>query len=761
MKRVVFIGGGPAGLYGAILLKKALPGLKVEVYERNRPDDTFGWGVVFSDKTMSGFQAADPWSHDAIIRDFHHWDDIEVHFRGETIRSGGHGFCGIGRRRLLNIFQERARSLGVEQHFQAEIVQLEPFGDADLIVASDGVNSKVRTRHAATFRPDIAVGKCRYIWLGTARQFAAFTFAFEKTEHGWFQIHAYQFSADVSTVIVETREETWRAHGLDCCTAEQSIAFCESLFAEYLGGCRLMSNANHLRGSAWLNFNRVLCARWHHQNIVLIGDAAHTAHFGIGSGTKLAMEDAMSLVSRVAGAADVQCALEQYQTERSLEALKLQNAARNRMEWFENVARYATLEPRQFAYALLTGSQRIGHANLKMRDAGFVEGYERWLAERSGVRDAGRPPMFLPFQLAGMRLANRVVVSPMAQYKAKDGVPDDWHLMHYGARAVGGAGLLFTEMTCVSPTGRITPGCTGLWNEAQRDAWRRIVEFVHAHSPAKICLQIGHSGRKGSTQLGWQRMDHPLEAGNWPLVAPSALPYLAGISQIPHEMTRSDMHLIRGEFVRSAKLAHDADFDMLELHLAHGYLLGSFLSPLTNRRQDQYGGDVASRLRFPLEIFSAVRGVWPAQRPLSARISACDWAEGGLSEEDLLVIAGALKQAGADVLDVSTGQTVADQNPVYGRMWQTPFADKVRNEIGVPTIAVGNIFEADHVNSIIAAGRADLCALARPHLANPAWTLAAAAEQKYQAQAWPDPYLSGKAQLERNMERAAQAAGPV
>ncbi len=761
MKRVVFIGGGPAGLYGAILLKKALPGLKVEVHERNRPDDTFGWGVVFSDKTMSGFQAADPWSHDAIIRDFHHWDDIDVHFRGETIRSGGHGFCGIGRRRLLNIFQERAGSLGVEQHFQAEIDRFEPFADADLIVASDGVNSKIRTRHAATFRPDIAVGKCRYIWLGTTRQFAAFTFAFEKTEHGWFQIHAYQFSADVSTVIVETREETWRAHGLDRCTAAQSIAFCESLFADYLGGCRLMSNANHLRGSAWLNFNRVLCARWHHENIVLIGDAAHTAHFGIGSGTKLAMEDAMSLVNRVAGGADVRCALEQYQAERSLEALKLQNAARNRMEWFENVSRYATLEPRQFAYALLTGSQRIGHANLKIRDAGFVAGYERWLAERSGVRDAGRPPMFLPFQLGDMRLANRVVVSPMAQYKATDGVPDDWHLMHYGARAVGGAGLLFTEMTCVSPTGRITPGCTGLWNEVQRDAWRRIVDFVHTQSIAKICLQIGHSGRKGSTQVGWQRMDHPLAAGNWPLIAPSALPYLTGISQVPHEMTRAHMHEVRGEFVRSAKFALEAGFDMLELHLAHGYLLGSFLSPLTNRRQDQYGGDVASRLRFPLEVFSAVRGVWPAQRPLSARISACDWAEGGLSEEDLLIIAGALKQAGADVLDVSTGQTVADQHPVYGRMWQTPFADKVRNEIGVPTIAVGNIFEADHVNSIIAAGRADLCALARPHLANPAWTLAAAAEQKFEAQAWPDPYLSGKAQLERNMERAAQAVGPV
>ena len=761
MERVVFIGGGPAGLYGAILLKKASPAVKVEVYERNRPDDTFGWGVVFSDKTMSGFQAADPESHDAIIQGFHHWDAVDVHFRGETIRSNGHGFCGIGRRRLLNIFQERARSLGVEQRFQAEIDDLEPFADADLIVASDGINSKIRTRHAATFRPDIAVGKCRFIWLGTRQQLAAFTFAFEQTEHGWFQIHAYQFSDDISTVIVETREETWRAHGLDRCTAEQSIAFCESLFAKYLGGYRLMSNANHLRGSAWLNFNRVLCAQWHHQNIVLIGDAAHTAHFGIGSGTKLAMEDAMSLVARVARADDVQAGLREYQAERSLEALKLQSAARNRMEWFENVARYAILEPRQFAYALLTGSQRIGHANLKLRDSGFVEDYERWLARRSGVTDAARPPMFLPFQLAGMGLANRVVVLPMAQYKAVDGVPGDWHLMHYGARAIGGAGLLFTEMTCVSPSGRITPGCTGLWNEAQRDAWRRIVAFVHAESSAKFCLQIGHSGRKGSTQLGWERIDYPLDADNWPLLAPSALPYMTGVSQTPREMTRGDMDAVRDEFVKAARFALEAGFDMLELHLAHGYLLASFLSPLTNRRRDHFGGDVAARLRFPLEVFSAVRAVWPGQRPLSARISACDWAEGGLSEEDLLAIAAALKRAGADVLDVSTGQTVADQRPVYGRMWQTPFADRIRNEIGVPTIAVGNIFEADHVNSIIAAGRADLCALARPHLSNPAWTLNAAAEQKFQEQCWPEPYLSGKAQLERNLERAAQAVGPV
>ena len=760
MKRIVCLGGGPAGLYSAILFKKALPAARVEVIERNRPGDTFGWGVVFSDKTMAGFREIDRESHDAITTSFYHWDDIDVHFRGALVRSGGHGFCGIERKRLLNLLQERAGSLGVEQRFEIEVDSEEPFADADLIVAGDGVNSRTRSRHAAVFKPDIDVRKCRFIWLGTTQTFPAFTFAFEPTEHGWFQIHAYQFSAELSTVIVETREETWRAHGLDRYDTDQSIEFCERLFAKYLGGHRLLSNARHLRGSAWLNFNRVLCEHWHDGKIVLIGDAAHTAHFGIGSGTKLAMEDAVSLVRHVAAATDVPAGLVNYQAERSLEALKLQSAARNRMEWFENVERYTSLEPWQFAYSLLTGSQRIGHDNLRLRDAGYVHRVEAELAKQAGVAEP-RPPMFLPFVLAGMRTANRVIVSPMAQYKARDGVPDDWHLVHYGARAIGGAGLVFTEMTCVSPQGRITPGCTGLWNETQRDAWRRIVDFVHAESPAKLCMQLGHSGRKGSTQLGWEAADHPLPSGNWPVLAPSPLPYFAGISQTPKAMNRADMDSVREEYVRATRLAFEAGFDMLELHMAHGYLLASFLSPLTNHRGDEYGGAIDGRLRYPLEILAAARAVWPKDRPLSVRLSASDWAEGGLSEDDLLAIARALKAAGVDVIDISSGQTIPEQRPVYGRMWQTPFSDKIRNEVGIATIAVGNIYEADHVNSIVAAGRADLCALARPHLANPAWTMEAAAEQKFREQWWPEPYLSGKSQLERNLDRAAQAAGPV
>jgi anthraniloyl-CoA monooxygenase len=761
VKRIVCIGGGPAGLYSAILLKQALPRTRIEVCERNRPDDTFGWGVVFSDQTMAGFAAADAPSHAAIVDSFHHWDDIDVHIHGAMIRTGGHGFAGIERKRLLNILQERAASLGVEQSFQHEVRDEAGFADADLLIAADGVNSRVRQQYAAAFEPNVDVRKCRYIWLGTTQRFAAFTFAFEQTEHGWFQVHAYQFSKELSTVIVETREETWRAHGLDRATTDESIEFAERLFGKYLGGARLLSNARHLRGSAWLNFSRVLCRRWYTRNIVLIGDAAHTAHFSIGSGTKLAMEDAIALSREVARGGDASGALQRYQEERELEALKLQSAARNRMEWFENVARYTHLEPLQFTYSLLTGSQRIGHDNLKMRDAGFVGDIERRLAQQAGVEDGGCAPMFLPFKVRELQLANRVVVSPMAQYSALDGVPNDWHLVHYGARATGGAGLVVSEMTCVSPHGRISLGCTGLWNEAQRDAWRRIVDFVHGHTAAKFCLQLGHSGRKGSTQLGWEEADYPLAADNWPIISASPLPYIEGVSQVPKEASEEDIAAITAQFVTAAQLGLQAGFDMIELHMAHGYLLASFLSPLTNRRTDRYGGTVGNRVRFAVEVIRAVRAVMPAGMPLSVRISASDWAQGGLCDEDLIATAQALHEAGADLLDVSTGQTVPWQQPVYGRMYQTPFSDFIRNTLRIPTIAVGNIYEPDHVNSIVASGRADLCAVARPHLANPSWTLQAAAQLQHSGQWWPRQYLPGKSQLERNLQRAALLAGAV
>jgi anthraniloyl-CoA monooxygenase len=761
MKRIVCIGGGPAGLYAAILLKQALPATRVEVYERNRPADTFGWGVVFSDQTMENFRAADAPSHAAIVAGLRHWDDIAIHLRGERFLSHGHGFSGIGRVALLTLLQERAADLGVLQSFQHEVSSDAEFSDADLIVAADGVNSAMRNRYARIFEPNVEVRKCRFMWLGTTQSFSAFTFAFEETAHGWFQIHAYQFSRDMSTVIVETREESWKAHGLDRADTRQSVEFCEQLFAPYLDGHKLQSNAGHLKLAPWLNFQRVLCKRWHHDKITLIGDAAHTAHFSIGSGTKLAMEDAVSLARHASAATDLAGALAAYQEERSVEVLKLQSAARNRMEWFENVARHTHLPARQFAYSLLTGSQRIGHENLKVRDPAFVADYERWLAAQYGADLEPRPPMFLPLKLRGLTLANRVIVSPMAQYMARDGQPAEWHLVHYGSRALGGAGLIFTEMTCVSAEGRISQGCTGLWNEAQRDAWRKIVAFVHANSQCKFCLQLGHSGRKGSTQLGWQDPDHPLPQDNWTIYAPSAEPYLAGVSQTPQPMTRADMDKVREDFVRATHFGAAAGFDMLELHMAHGYLLASFLSPLTNRRSDAYGGSIENRLRFPLEVFAAVRQAWPAEKPISVRISATDWAPGGLSEEDVLEIARAMKSVGADIIDVSSGQTVASQAPRYGRMWQTPFADRIRNEVGIATIAVGSVYEPDHVNSIVAAGRADLCAIARPHLANSAWTLEAAARQGYDAQWWPEPYRSAKGQLERNLQRAAQIAGPV
>ena len=755
--KIVCIGGGPAGLYFSILMRKADPRHDITVVERNRPDDTFGWGVVFSDATLGNFEQADAQTHAEILRNFHRWDDIDVFFKGVKITSSGHGFSGIGRKKLLNILQGRAAELGVRQVFQTEVTDDAAYRDADLIVAADGVNSVVRRKYAEQFQPDIDVRKCRYIWLGSHRKLDAFTFAFEETPWGWFQLHAYRFDQDTSTFIVETREETWLAAGLDQADQQASIAFCEKVFGKYLDGHHLMSNARHLRGSAWLNFNRVLCRNWHYRNVVLIGDAAHTAHFSIGSGTKLAMEDAIALADALSQQAEVTRALELYQEERSVEALRLQSAARNRMEWFENVARYVHLDPIQFSYTLLTGSQRIGHENLRLRDSRYVDRVETWMAEKTGLPAKPVPPMFTPFSVRGLMLANRVVVSPMAMYSCRDGVPDDFYLVHLGARALGGAGLLFTEMTCVAPDARISPGCAGLWNDEQARAWDRIVDFVHVHSRAKIGLQLGHAGPKGSTQLGWQQIDEPLPEGNWPLVAPSAIAY-GPHNQVPHAMTREDRDRVLEQFVEATRRGADCGFDILELHCAHGYLLSSYICPLTNQRKDEYGGSLDNRLRFPLEVFRAMRAVWPHDRPMSVRISAHDWAPGGNTPDDAVEIARQFKAAGADLIDVSSGQTTRLARPVYGRMYQTPFSDRIRNEVGIATIAVGNIFEADHVNSIIAAGRADLCALARPHLADPYWTLHAAAELGYTDMEWPPQYLTGKAQLERNLARAAQMA---
>jgi anthraniloyl-CoA monooxygenase len=731
---------------------------EIEVFERNSPDDTFGWGVVFSDQTVENLMANDPASGAEIRDEFAHWDDIDIHIGGETIRSSGHGFIGIGRKRLLAILQERARSLGVTLHFRHEASpDLADWPGYDLVIAADGANSRIRTAYAEHFGVDIQLRRNRFFWFGTEQVFEAFTFAFEETEAGWVWAHGYRFDDRLSTFIVEMAPETWAKLGLDTMDQPEAIALCERIFARYLGGHPLMSNARHLPGpQAWLQFRRIVCERWSYRNLILLGDAAHTAHFSIGSGTKLALEDAIKLaevLNRPGLARDR--ALDEYQAERNLEVLKLQNSARNSTEWFETLERYLPFEPIQFAYSLLTRSQRVSHENLRLRDPEWLEGVERWFQTqaRGEPVENPAPPMFAPYRLRGLELENRVVVSPMAMYSAEDGTPNDFHLVHYGARAEGGAGLLYTEMTCVSAEGRITPGCAGMYAPDHVAEWQRIVAFVHANSRAKFCLQLGHSGPKGSTRVGWEGYDVPLRSGNWPVMAASDVPWSAE-NQAPRPMTRTDMDIVIGQFVAATRMGLEAGFDMIELHAAHGYLLSSFITPLMNRRTDDYGGSLANRFRFPLEVFRAMREAWPALKPMSVRISATDWVgDAGITPDDAVAIGRAFSEAGADLIDVSAGQTWADCRPVYGRMFQTPFADKVRNEARVAAMAVGNIYEPDHVNSILAAGRADLVALARPHLIDPMWTLRAAATHGYRGVHVPPPYLGGMAQLARNLQR--------
>jgi len=750
--KIACLGGGPAGLYSAISIKLRDRAHDVTVIERNRADDTFGWGVVFSNETFDNIAANDPASAQAIREHFAYWDDIAVHYRGQRIVSTGHGFSGIARKTLLLLLQERASELGANLRFQSEIASAgELAKDYDLVIAADGLNSRTRNEFAQAFKPAIELRKNKFVWLGTRQKFDdAFTFIFEETEHGWVWAHAYQFDADTATFIVECSEATWRRFGFETMSQEESCRTCERIFAKYLGGHRLMSNAAHLRGSAWLNFPRVLCETWSHENIVLMGDAAATAHFSVGSGTKLAMESAISMAENLASEPTLQAAFAKYEAARRTEVLRLQSAARNSLEWFEDVERYLHLDPVQFNYSLLTRSQRISHENLRLRDRDWLEGAEAWFQRLAGAADNTiRRPMFAPFRLRDMRLKNRIVVSPMAQYKAVDGCPTDWHLVHYGERAKGGAALVCTEMTCVSPEGRITPGCTGMYAPEHEHAWKRIVDFVHAETDAKICCQLGHSGAKGSTQLGWEEMDAPLQSGNWPVMAPSPVAW-SERNQRARAMTRADMDRVRDEFVAAAEMAARAGFDMLEIHCAHGYLLSSFITPLTNWRTDDYGGALQNRMRYPLEIFEAVRAVWPAEKPISVRISANDWVGAdGIEPQDAVGISRVLHEAGVDICDVSAGQTSIKARPVYGRMFQTPFSDRIRNETGMATMAVGNIYEPDHVNSILMAGRADLVCLARPHLANPYWTLHAAAKLGDRGEAWPPPYFAGRDQLYR------------
>ncbi|MBB4630410.1 bifunctional salicylyl-CoA 5-hydroxylase/oxidoreductase [Sphingosinicella soli] len=755
---VAVLGGGPAGLYFAISMKLRDPGHRITIIERNRPDDTFGWGVVLSDETLDNLAANDPLSAAAIREHFAYWDDIAVVHKGVRTTSTGHGFCGIGRKQLLLLLQARALELGVEIRFETEAEPARAYMDRyDLVVAADGLNSRTRTEFADHFQPNIDVRKCKFVWLGTHQKFDdAFTFIFEKTEHGWVWAHAYQFDADTATFIVECSEATWAAFGFGELSQAASVATCERIFAKHLGGHNLMSNSAHIRGSAWINFPRVLCERWSHENVALLGDAAATAHFSIGSGTKLALESAAALADYIHSEPTLAAAFQKYEDARRVEVLRLQSAARNSMEWFEEVERYLELDPVQFNYSLLTRSQRISHENLRLRDRAWLDSAETWFQQQAGAGSVRRAPMFAPLSLRGMTLQNRIVVSPMAQYKAVDGCPTDWHFVHYAERAKGGAGLVFVEMTCVSPEGRITPGCPGLYAPEHEAAWKRLVDFVHAETPAKICAQLGHSGAKGSTQIGWEEMDAPLPSGNWPLLAASALPW-SPRNAVPKPMDRADMDRVRDQFVASAEMANRAGFDMVEIHAAHGYLLSSFISPLMNRREDEYGGSLENRMRYPLEVFRAVRAVWPDEKPISVRISANDWVgDDGVTPEEAVRIADILKDAGVDICDVSAGQTSVDARPVYGRMFQTPFSDRIRNETGMATMTVGNIYEPDHANSILMAGRADLVCLARPHLADPYWTLHAAAALRDKDTPWPSPYLAGRDQAFRLAERGPE-----
>jgi anthraniloyl-CoA monooxygenase len=730
--RTAIVGGGPGGLYLSILLKKLDPTHDVTVYERNAPDDTFGFGVVFSDETLTAFEAADRETYEEISRRFARWAEIDVHYRGEVMTSGGHGFSALARVDLLGVLQRRAASLDVDLRFRTEVDGAGLAEDFDLVVAADGVNSALRRRFADSFGPSLDRRRAKYVWFGTDLVFDAFKFFIKETEHGVLQVHGYPFGDTMSTFIVETTPEAWQGLGLDRASEEESLAICEDLFADVLDGRRLIPNR-----SLWIDFVTVRNASWRHENVVLLGDAAHTAHFSIGSGTKLAMEDAIALAwaFREHGPEDVPGALEAYEAERRPIVESTQRAAQGSLEWFEGIGRYMGQDPRIFAFNLLTRSRRITYTELQLRDPGFIASVD--------AAFSSRPPMFTPFRLRGMELENRVVVSPMDMYCSVDGTPGDFHLVHLGQRAIGGAGLVMTEMICVSPEGRITPGCGGLYRDEHTAAWKRIVEFVHASGRAKIGCQIGHSGRKGSTKVMWEAEDQPLDDGNWPLIAPSPLPYLPGVSQVPREMTRADMDAVRDDFVAAARRAAEAGFDLLEIHMAHGYLLSSFLSPLTNVREDEYGGSLENRARFPLEVFAACRAVWPDERPMSVRISAHDWSDGGFDGDDAVALARLLRAAGCDIVDVSSGQVWPDQKPAYGRSFQTPFADRIRHEAGIPAIAVGAISSHDDVNTIVLSGRADLCALARPHLYDPHWTLHAAADQEYDVD-WIPQYRSGK-----------------
>jgi len=759
--KIEIIGGGPAGLYYALLMKKNDPSHEITIYELNRPDDTFGFGVVFSAETLGHFRDYDDVTYDRMRETFAYWDDIETFFKGEKITSRGHGFCGMSRKELLLILQARCRDLGVKIHFETDITSLDQIAqDADLIVAANGINSWIREAYSESFKPSYDWRPNKFVWLGSTKPLDAFTFDFRENNAGIWNLHAYQYNDDMTTIIIETTGETWEKAGMDGATEDETVAYCTELYKDLLDGHPLIKNR-----SLWRNFPTIMLESYVHENMVIMGDAAHTAHFSIGSGTKLAMEDAIALFEECTAHDNVKDALAGYDANRHDEVGRIVHAAEVSLVWFEQLQRYWDMDPTQFTFSLMSRSKAITYDNLRLRDAQFIDEVDRWFVRDAALKfgppvpadkptpaDKPAPPMFAPFQLRNMRLANRVVVAPMCQYCAEDGMPGEWHHVHLTSRALGGAGLVMTEMSCISPDARITPGCVGIWSDDQAAAWKRTVDFIHDQTSSKIAMQIGHAGRKGATKLAWDGIDQPLDSGAWDIIAPSPLPYLAN-SQVPREMTRDDMDRVKGDFIAAFRRAASIGIDMAELHCAHGYLLAGFLSPVTNKRTDEYGGSMENRLRFPLEVFDACREVWPDERPMSVRISAHDWVPGGNEGDDALEIARAFKSHGCDLVNVSTGQTDSAEQPVYGRMFQTPFSEQIRLEAGIPTIVAGNIFTWDQVNTIVASGRSDLVALARAHLYNPYFTQHAAAHYGYDAMPWPDQYGSAKFAAFRQAER--------
>ncbi len=752
--KIAVIGGGPGGLYFSILTKKAMPHCQIDVYERNKPDDSFGFGVVFSDETLGEFLKRDMQSYELIRSKFAYWDDIVVARDGEEVSIAGNGFCGCSRKTLLELLQQRCREEGVNLHFEQNVDDLSQFADADIILASDGIASGIRTKYEKEFGTKIVMKQNRFVWLGSTKPLDAFTYFFRNTEHGLIVAHSYQYQEGMSTWIFECSDETWQKFNFEVTNEEDTIAKIEAIFTEELEGHSLISNKSH-----WRQFPHVTNENWYHKNIVLLGDAKATAHYSIGSGTKLAMDCAIGLSDAViANPTDVQAAFQQYDKTRRNPVEMIQYAALVSLDWFENMDRNNQHPFYQFAFGCMTRSKKVTFENLRIRDKSFTdkvlnEFNQKLLASSTSASNLkqntlpevleGKSAAFTPFQLRNLELQNRIVMAPMGQYSAENGLVNDWHFQHYTSRAIGGLGLILTEMTAVSATGRITEGCAGIYNENQITEWKRINTFIHQYTQTKIGIQLGHSGRKGATKKPWE---DSFNGASWELLSASAIPFNEN-SKTPKEMTLADMDLITSQFIQAAKNAEEANFDMIELQAHHGFLLASFLSPLTNNRTDEFGGSIENRLKFPLRVFTEMRNVFPKEKPMSVRISVTDWAENGISEEDVITMATAFKNAGADIINVSTGNTVAGQKPLTGRMWQTPFSDAVRNTVHVPTITTGYIQDIDQINTIILNGRADLVALGRPLLLDANFVRNAQAYEQFQATDIPNPYKMGISHL--------------